>query len=410
MKFVILGNSHAATGGIEGIRSIDKQGEITVLSSETCPAYGRPLISYMLMGKTDVARMRYRTDAFYEQNNVKVMLGAEAVHITPDTKTVLLRSGEQVRYDKLLYAAGSIPFVPPMQGLDTVKNKFSFMTLADAQSLAKAITKQSRVLIIGAGLIGLKCAEGIAARVQSIVVADLADRILPSVYDCAASAQMQAHLEAQGIAFRLGVSVQKIEQQTAIMTDNTTIAFDILVLAVGVRPNIQMLKDAGAQCNRGILVDACGRTSLPDIFAAGDCTQHWDISSSKNRIMAILPSAFMQGEAAGVTMAGGNKAYDNAFPINSLGLFGLHTVTAGSYEGEEQVIQQGSNYKKFFVKENQLKGFIMVGDVQGAGIYSALVRNQTKLDSLNFDLMKKQPGLLAFSAPERNEMLGGGKE
>lgn len=170
MKYVIIGNSTAAVGCIEGIRSVDKSGSVTVVSDEPYAAYFRPLISYLLYGKTTEEKMRCRPADFYERNGVRTILGVKAEKIDGSAKTVLLSNGEELPFDRLLIAAGSRPFVPPMEGLDRVEKKFSFLKLDDAKALGAALTPKSRVLIIGAGLIGLKCAEGIRGRVASLTV------------------------------------------------------------------------------------------------------------------------------------------------------------------------------------------------------------------------------------------------
>ena len=183
MKYLIIGNSAAAIGTVEGIRQRDKEGEIVIVSSEKYHTYSRPLISYLLLGKTDERRMLYRPRDFYEKMGCRVILGKKVEEIDAKGKNVLLETGETLPYDKLMIATGSSPFVPPMKGLEDVKEKFTFMSLDDAKSLSAAITPQSRVLIVGAGLIGLKCAEGIADKVASINVVDLAPKILPSILD-----------------------------------------------------------------------------------------------------------------------------------------------------------------------------------------------------------------------------------
>lgn len=407
MKYVIIGNSAAAIGTVEGIRQVDQNGEIVLISKETQHTYSRPLISYLLLGKTDLQRMKYRPDDFYEKNGCKVMLDCEAVKISPDTKTVLLSSGEQIAYDKLMIATGSRPFIPPMAGMDTVKDKFTFMSLDDAQALGKALTPEARVLIIGAGLIGLKCAEGIEKSVQSITVVDLANRILPSILDEAGSALVQAHIEQKGIRMILGQSVKLFEGNTAHLTDGTQLDFDILVIAVGVRPNTQLASDAGVEVGRGILTDVCCRTNKTDIYAAGDCTESYDITVKQSRILALLPNAYMQGETAGITMAGGKAAYDRAIPMNSIGFFGLHIITAGSYDGEAYVEQDEKHYKKLVVRDGKLCGYILIGEVSRAGIYTSLIRNQTDLNTVDFELLKQRPQLMAFCRKDRAVMLGG---
>ena len=248
---VIIGNGTAAIGAIEGIRSVSSEDSITVVSRENHPVYSRPLISYYLEGKTDRERMRYRDADFYGKNGCEVLYGVSAEEIDPEKKEVILSDGKHLSYDTVCVAAGSSPFVPPMEGLETVPKKFGFMTLDDALALESAITKDSRVFIVGAGLIGLKCAEGIHGRVGSITVCDLADRVLSSILDAECAGIVQKHLENNGIKFLLSDSVVKFEGNKAAMKSGAEVSFDVLVLAVGVRANIGLIKAVGGTVNRG---------------------------------------------------------------------------------------------------------------------------------------------------------------
>ncbi|MCB6616640.1 NAD(P)/FAD-dependent oxidoreductase [Ruminococcus sp. 210702-SL.1.03] len=404
-KIVIIGNSAAAVGCVEGVRSVDKNSEIVLIASEKHHTYSRPLISYLLYGKTDEQRMKYRPDSFYSDNMVDTMLGKTAVSVDPKGHTVKLESGEVISYDKLMVATGSSPFVPPMKGLDKVEKKFTFMTLDDAHALDKAISAESRVLVIGAGLIGLKCVEGIADKVKEIAVVDMADRILPSVLDAEGAELVQKSIEKHGVKFYLNDSAAELEPNKAKLKSGAEVEFDVLVVAVGVRPNIALLKDAGAECGRAIKTDNKCQTSLKDIYAGGDCTESYDITIGAERVLALLPNAYMQGNTAGVNMAGGEQLYENAIPMNAMGMFGYHMITAGSYEGNVYTEKEGENYKKLFYKDNRLMGYIMIGDIKRAGIYTALIKNQTPLDSIDFELIKQKPQLMAFSAEDRREKL-----
>ncbi len=291
-KYVIIGNGVAAAGCIEGIRSADETGEITVISEEKHPVYCRPLISYYLEGKTDLSRMMYRGEDYYEKMGCHVIYGHRAVHISGDKKEVVLDDGTAIPYTKLRIAAGSSPFVPPFEGLDTVKSKFSFMTLDDALALEREIDQLSRVLIVGAGLIGLKCAEGIADRVASVTVCDLADRVLSSILDTECASMMQKHLEEHNIRFYLNDSAVRFDGNTAYMKSGAVVPFDVLVLAVGVRANTSLMKDMGGDVNRGIVIDERMQTSVEGVYAAGDCAEGRDNSIGENRVLAILPNAY----------------------------------------------------------------------------------------------------------------------
>lgn len=408
MKYVIIGNSTAAVNAVDGIRSVDKEGDITVISDEKYFTYGRPLISYYLLGRAKAENMNYRPMDFYEKNGVTTILGVKATAVDSKKKEVVLEGGGKVEYDKLLIATGSRPFVPPMEGLDKVEEKYTFMTMDDALSLEKALSKDKNVLIIGAGLIGLKCLEGIFDRVKSVTVVDMADRILPSILDVEGSALVQKFLEDKGVKFVLKNSVSSFTDKTsAVLTNGEKVGFDILVVAVGVRANVELIKNIGGECERGICVNEKQETSLPDIYAAGDCATSFDISAGLKRVLAILPNAAIQGRTAGINMAGGKETFLNAIPMNSIGFFGLHVATAGAYEGDVYEEKTDGSYKNLFYKDNLLKGYILIGDIRRAGIYTSLIREQTPLDEIDFDLIKKSPVLAAFSKSARAEKLTG---
>lgn len=407
MHYVIIGNSAAAVGAVEGIRSIDNNGDITIVSKEPYHTYSRPLISYLLCGQTTREKMKYRPDTFYKENGCEIFLGTECEKINRERQTVTLSGGKEVPYDKLLLATGSSPAVPPVDGLDKVKSKFTFMSLDDVDALSAALTPETDVLILGAGLIGLKCAEGIADLAGSTTVVDLADRILPNVLDEDAANIVQKQMENHGVHFFLSDGAERFEGNRAILKSGREISFDVLVVAVGVRPATALLCDLGADAARGIVTDKYQQTAYENIFAAGDCTVSHDISTGKDRILALLPNAYMQGHCAGINMAGGGAVYDNAIAINAAGFFGLHLVTAGSYDGKAYVEKSENTYKKLVVKDNVLKGFIIIGDVARSGIYTSLIRNRTPLDSIDFELIRRHPGLMAFSREKRAEILGG---
>ena len=411
-EYVIIGNGVAAVGCVEGVRSIDKTSPITVVSEEPYPVYGRPLISYYLEKKTTLDKMNYRKPDFYSSNGCRVLYGKKAVKIDKDEKNILLDDRTVLPYTSVCVATGSAPFIPPIKGLETVQNKFSFMTLNDTLSLEKVLTKDSKVLIVGAGLIGLKCAEGISGRVGSITVCDLATRVLSSILDEECAALMRARLEENGIKFMLGDTATEFNGNKATMKSGATVEFDILVMAVGVRANTTLVGELGGEVNRGILVNEQMQTSLSDVYAAGDCTEGMDISLGDRRVLAILPNAYMQGHTAGVNMAGGNEVFDKAIPMNSIGFFGLHAITAGSYfwesDGGEMYEEKGNGtLKRLFTKDGVLTGFILIGQVERAGIYTSLIREKVPIDTINFDILKKNPTLFAYSQNQRRKMLGG---
>ena len=404
-RYVIIGNGTAAVGCIEGIRTVDKAGSITVISSENRPAYCRPLISYLLEDKTTEKKMSYRSDNFYSDNGCTVMYNTNACEIDTDKKCVLTDTSSFVPYDKLCIATGSSPFVPPMENLDKVEKKFSFLTLDDAVELKKTVTTSSKILIVGAGLIGLKCAEGLHAITKDITVCDLSDHILSSILDFDDAMLVQKHLERNGIKFSLHNSVPGFCGNTAVMQNGEEIEFDILVTAVGVRANISLFKNAGGQCTRGITVNEKAQTSLEDIYSAGDCTETTDISDGKTKIMALMPNAYMQGYTAGVNMAGGSRVFDNAIPMNSIGFFGMHLMTAGQRNGELSHTLSENAVKRLYFDNEHLVGYVLIGDVKNAGIYTKLIRERSPLDADTKKKMINAPTMELYDAQFRRRTL-----
>ena len=407
MRYVIIGGSAAAIGCIEGIRSVDKTGEIILITRETEWNYSRPLISYLLEGKTTRDKMWCRPDSFFTRNGVTVKAGVLATALDAGDRTVRLSTGERLAYDRLLAATGSRPFVPPIPGLETVERTFCFQTLSDASALAEALRPESRVLILGAGLTGVKCAEGIRGLCAQIAIADLAPRVLPAVLDDTAAAMVQARMEEKGVRFYLNDSAAAFRGNTARLQSGTELEFDVLVTAVGVRPNTQLVADAGGAVDRGILVDGRCATTLPDVYAAGDCAQGYDAVSGEKRMLPLWPNAVLQGETAGINMAGGRADYTQGIALNASGVFGLHMVTAGSYEGESFTVQRDGSYKRLVTADGVLKGVIMVGDVSRAGIYTDIIRKKKPLSEIDFDLIRESPQLMAFSQKDRRVQLGG---
>jgi len=432
MKYVIIGNSAAGIGAVEGIRQIDKQGDITIITNESHHTYSRPLISYLLLGKVTEKGMNYRGDSFYTDNNCTLLANAAVTEIDAAAKKVIISNGSVMPYDKLLVATGSSPFIPAFEGLDTVQKKFTFMSLDDARKLDVSLGHNKRVLIVGAGLIGLKCAEGIHQRVKQITVLDMAPRILSSILDDDGARLVQNHLESKGVKFRLSANIKRFEHDIAVLEPaagqadvsaassmpgsppggGEIINFDILVLAVGVRPNTALLNGI-AKIERGIIVNDKSETTARDIYAAGDCTQTLDVSSGQSKIMALLPNAYMQGECAGINMAGGGDSggdgahFVKAIPMNAIGFFGLHMITAGNYSGDMYTETGNGNYKRLFYNDNKLNGYILIGNVEKAGIYTSLIRERTPLDAIDFALVCEKPGLMAFTKEARMVKLGG---
>lgn len=414
MQYVIIGNSAAAVGCIEGIRKNDKKGGITVISDETHHVYSRPLISYYLAGKVTPENMVYRKKDFYEKNSVKTILGSRMTAIDADKKSVALENGKSVPYDKLLIATGSSAFVPPVSGLKSQNNVFTFLKYDSALGIEKLVTKQSKVVIVGAGLIGLKAAEGLAPVAGSVDVIELAPRVLPMILDEAAAQPIQKRMEENGVVFHLGITAEAVvgkkSVEKVILKDGTRLDCDILVMAVGVRPNTAEAKATGVEVNRGIIVDDNMRTNIKDIYAAGDVTEGIDMTTGERKIMALWPNAYAQGHAAAFDMCGAESDFSGVFPMNAVGFFGLSIITAGMQGGEGTQIlikndEETGDMRRFIVKDDKLVGMILVGDVDRAGIYTYILSEKIPLSSLEKELTDDNFGLMAFEYEKMKDRL-----
>ncbi len=415
MNYLIIGNSCAGTSCAAEIRNIDKKGNITILSEENFPAYGRPLISYFLQGKQTLETIKYKKEDFYTKNKITVKLNSKVKSINTTKKEVVCVNKETYKYDKLLIATGSVPFVPPVNGIEKHKNVYTFLNIESVRNIQKVVNKNSDVVIIGAGLIGLKAAEALAEQVKSVKVCDMADRVMASVLDKNTASVIQNHIEKHNVTFYLSNTAKEVKENSVILADGTELNCDVLIMAVGVRPNISIAKDINIKINRGIVVDKYMQTSIKDIYAAGDCVESFDVLSEQNKILALWPNAFVQGKLAGSNMAGVTKEFTGAFPLNAIGFFGLHLISAGivdtKQDGYKVYIQKDDTkdlLKKLVIKDDKLEGFVLINTNERAGIYTSLINDKTPLSSLNYDITKQSIGLNAFSKDIRENKIFGG--
>lgn len=411
MNYVIIGNSAAGISAAESIRRFDQKGKVTIISDEPHNTYGRPLISYYLKGNSSADTMHFRKPSFYNDNNIDTILGHKAVKI--DGKKVVLDNGDSVPFDKLLLATGSIPFIPPMNGIENKPNVFTFLKYDDAIALSKVIKKDSNVVIVGGGLIGLKAAEGLHSHCDNITVVEFADRVLSAVIDNQGGEVVSTHLENNDIKCMLGNTVDTLRDGEVLLKNGEVLPCDILIVAVGVRPAVELATDAGLEISRGIVTNDKMQTSNPDIYAAGDCSQSFDIIDGTNKVLALWPNAVRQGKIAGACMTGNcDEIFDGGMPLNSVGFFGLKVMTCGIINPSEdgyQIIKiaDGQKYKKFVIKDNVLKGFILIDSPERAGLYTTLIRDKVDLSTLDGDITEGI-GLLNFSKKDRAVKMGGG--
>lgn len=419
MDYVIIGNSAAAIGAVEGIRQVDREGRITVISDEPYHTYSRPLISYWLAGKVPEDKMAYRNVDFYEVNQVTPILGVKATSIDFADKKVILADGKAVGFDKLLLATGGKPFVPPLDGLDK-KGVYTFIKYDDVKQIQAAVQSgKKKVVIIGAGLIGLKAAEALNKYGVDVTVVELANRILPAILDDEAALMVREYLEQQGIKFYLGNTVTKVvgdgEVTGVVLQDGTEVDTGMLVVAIGVQPNTDLVKGTDVQVNRGIVVNSQMETNVEGVFAAGDVSEGYDLVYGANRVLPLLPNAYMQGEVAGHNMAGDKVFFDGGVAMNAIGFGELPMLTAGIIKPEtdeyEVMIQSEPStrtYRKIVLKDGCIVGYICLNQIDRAGILTGLIKDKSDISIYKDRLMSPDFGYADFPYEFRKARLNGG--
>ncbi|HTP64587.1 MAG TPA: FAD-dependent oxidoreductase [Geobacteraceae bacterium] len=417
MNYVIIGNSVAAVGAIRGIRSVDGEGNITVISRERHIAYGRPLISYLLGGLITEKRMAYLPEDFYSKHRVNLLLNAEVVGVDTGSGVVHLAAGDTISYDRLLIATGGDPFVPPIEGLAGKERVFTFTTWDDAAALKGISHDIDRVVVIGGGLIGLKAAEGLHLLGKRIAVVELADRVLSSAFDRSAGRIVAKKMKANGIDVLTEETVVRVEGEGGEITGVTLksgdfVPCDTVIVAIGVRPAAGFLTGSTIEVNRGIVVDDTMETSARGIFAAGDVAEAREFFSGNKNPLPIWPDAYIQGDVAGVSMAGGAKSYSGGLAMNSIEFFKVSTISMGitnptdpdSFEVLTYQDTENYQYRKIVIEDNFLVGAVLVGSVERAGILAGLIREKIDVSPFKERLLAHDFGFIHLPREIRNTL------
>lgn len=417
MKYVIIGACAAGLSAAQSIRKYDKNGSITVLTEEGYLPYSRPSISYFLKGKIKESDMPLRKAGFYRTNRIDIITNTKATAIDRENKVV--KAGRKsYPYDRLCICTGSKPFIPPMKNVLGRDNALTFLDLESAKRIKKLANSNTRAVVIGAGLIGMKAAEGLVKICKSVDVVELSPRVLPSILDEKSAIQVKKHLENNNIKFHLQNTVEeafsKGNKITSVrLKDGTVLNCDLLILAVGVRANTELAEKAGLEVNRGIITDIkTMQTSDSDIYAAGDCCVSEDMLDGSKKIIALWPNAVLQGRIAGAQMAGAKEEINGTYSVNAIDLFSLRICTCGliNAHGDEytdRVQRDDDVYKRLVFRGSELVGYVLINNSRNAGIYTSLISNRTCLDTLDGDIMDT-PSVFIFNSETRIAKLRGG--
>lgn len=443
--YLIIGNSAAGIAAAETLRACDGQARILMVFDEPYPAYGRPLISYLLEGKTDGAHLGYKSDDFYTSRGIKTLFGPDhkVVKLDPVVHEAVCVDGCVIAYGKCLLATGSVAFVPDIEDMEGRSNVHRFMTLDDALGAwedaieaterAHAEGRESRAVVVGGGLIGLKAAEALSHHVDDVVVFERNKRILPAVLDAEGAGMVARMLLQRGIECRPGVSAEALlgegDRVThARLTTGEDLPCDMVVVAVGVRPASALAVEAGAEQGRGLVMGTDLQTTLPDVYAAGDVTQVTDRLTGAQRPLALWPNAVEQGRIAALHMAGvaDVPAFVDSFAINAVDFYDISLLTSGIINPPEDetahaesfaqllgegcdadavyrsyAVEDGDAYAKFVARDGKLVGYVLLNRPEGAGVYTAMIENEATLASLDASVFDRAPQNLDFAKDAR---------
>lgn len=386
MRTVIIGAGAAGISAADELAKRKPWEDITVVARDEFP-YSRCMLHYYLEGKREKGQLTFVEEDFFAKRGIIFRGSEDVLSINPKDRSVKTNKGS-VFYDKLLIAAGSCYFIPPIPNFRTATNVYGFRNLKDVVLLKKICKAGKSVVIIGSGLIGMDIAYACSGMGMDIVVVEMAKRIMPLQTDEISSRRYQKLFEQSGVRFRLGVGASDtvVDQEgnirQIILSDGSVLACDFVVVAAGVHPNVSVIGGADIFINRGIQVDEYMKTSQEDIYAAGDITG----------LSGIWSNAVEQGRIAAVNMAGGHEAYTERFCNKNISnFFGLSMLSVGSVSsdgGNYTILTQETpqKYKKLVLKDDCIVGALFQGDLRGTGIWQYLIKNRINVKAIEKDL------------------------
>lgn len=392
MAYTIVGGGAAAVSALKALRERDPRGPVTVVSEEEHNFYYRPMIPLVVTGD------RGGEDLFFHGDTAAGIdfIHDRAVSLDPANREINLFSGRRLAFDRLLIATGSSPVVPDVPGVRE-ENVFVLRSLSDGLSLQERAGEADRAVIAGGGFVGIKLAQALSRQGISVTVAEQADRILFPRIDYEAAAIVEKRLARTGITCLTGVTITGILEggRGVELADGRTLRADLVCLAVGVRPNIDWLGGSGLAMERALRVDARMQTNIPGIYAAGDVVESIDPVTRRTVVNGLWSQAVTMGRTAGTNMAGGKMKYGgslevlNATDIDGLPLISVGDVLAGGNDYEVIKDLRRDVYRKLVFKDDTLAGYIFLGDIDRAGIYTALLRSRRPLGPLKKKMINR---------------------
>ena len=391
-QHIIIGGGPAATNCFEAIRQFDSEAKITLISDE--PAHSRMALPYWLAGQIPREHTHTADEKYLQQKGVSAIYGDRVTKVDPKKNSITLASGKTLNYDNLLIATGASPLQPPIPGVD-LPGVQTLWTLADTEQVLKtAGNKQPRVVLVGAGFIGFIMLNAMYKRGWKLAVVEREPFVLPRMLEKESAEFVQDWLKARDVAVHAGTTVQSItaadDGSKVVHLDNGgKIEADIVVIATGIKANIELIAGSGIKVDQGILVNDRMQTNFPNIYAAGDVAEGPALYSDQPAVHSIQPTAVDHGRVAGANMAGQDVHYPGSLLMNVVDVCGLHASRFGELgdNAEATTISNplDSIYRKFVWQEDQLIGAIFLGRpndmgmLTDVGMIKGILQTQTRL-------------------------------
>jgi NADPH-dependent 2,4-dienoyl-CoA reductase/sulfur reductase-like enzyme len=406
MTYVIIGAGPAGVTAADTLRKADPGSEIVMIGAEPEPPYSRMAIPYVLTGIiAEEGTYLRKDDGHYDNNAIKYRQGVVA-SIDPKKKTLKLQDGSTQDYTKLLIATGASPVRPPIEGLD-LPGVHHCWTLEDCRNIIKYADKGADVVLMGAGFIGCIIMEALAGRGVNLTVVEALDRMVPRMMNEAAGNMVKAWCEQKGINVHTSTKVTKLEV-SGDKTDTLKVDLDngksipahLVVVATGVKSNIGFVEGTGLKTDQGILVDEFMRSSVDDIYAAGDCAQGPDFSTGGWAVHAVQPTAVDHGRIAGMNMAGKSAPFKGSLNMNVLDTVGLISASFGKWDGvkggdhAEAIDADNFRYMRLEFDGDKIVGALSLGRTDHIGVLRGLIQTEIKLGAWK-DKLIADPHLIA---------------
>jgi nitrite reductase (NADH) large subunit len=389
--------------------------EITIFGDETHVNYNRILLSMVLAGEKSADEIVLNDIDWYRDNGIRARLGTRVENVDRARRVVIDAAGGETPFDKLILATGSSAFVPPIPGVDK-ENVFVFRTLDDTRELIARSQRGTRAVVIGGGLLGLEAARGLQLRGCDVSVVHLMDTLMERQLDQCGGGYLRRRIEGMGIRVLLPRQTRALLGNGRVtglqFASGEEVEADLVVIAAGIKPNVELGRRAGLAVRRGIVVNDLLQTSDPDIYAVGECTEH------RGQTFGLVAPLMEQGKVLAAAITGNEGApFDGAVPATKLKIMGVEMFSAGSIDDSEPGVETVRYedpalgiYKKLVLKDNRLRGVILVGDAEDERRYTHWLRNQTDLTPHRRHLLFPPPepdgGLEVASMPD-NEVICG---